>query len=162
MNTHQQKKNFWMCHFLCGSAFYLLHAHFLFGFFFDSEYGGDIFLQNFSWLSTDYTGYIPKGRNLHNYCCENLKSYNIHLIFSVFTFSPTSLLASIRVLCFSSWYLLWGKSKVVSVLNQLGTMPWGRMGKWMYKFTYSWPQPRWRWVVSFTPHPLYSCRKGPW
>jgi hypothetical protein len=46
--------------------------------------------------------YIPKGRNLHNYeyCCENLKSYNIYLVFSVFTFSPNSLPASIRAFVF--------------------------------------------------------------
>jgi hypothetical protein len=31
-------------------AFYLLHAGFLLGLFFDNEDGGEIFLQNFGWL----------------------------------------------------------------------------------------------------------------
>jgi hypothetical protein len=43
------------------------HAGVLLGLF-DPEAGGDMFLQNVGWLSTDYTA-------LHNHRCESLKTY---------------------------------------------------------------------------------------
>jgi hypothetical protein len=42
---------------------------------FNHEDGGDIFLWNLGWLSTDYTMYIPEDRTLKNHCCENLRSH---------------------------------------------------------------------------------------
>jgi hypothetical protein len=41
-------------------------------------------------------------------------------------------------------------------------MPWRHMGEWMYRPTFSWPHSSWRWVVSFTPRPLYPRGKSPW
>jgi hypothetical protein len=35
------------------------------------------------------------------------------------------------------------------------------MGGWMYRSTFSWPWHCWRWVVSFTPLPLYTRKKPP-
>jgi hypothetical protein len=32
------------------------------------------------------------------------------------------------------------KKKVVPALNELSTMPWRRMWKWMYRSTFSWPR----------------------
>jgi hypothetical protein len=45
------------------------------GLFFDPEDGGDVFLRNVGWLSTDYTAYIPEDITLHDHRCENLRSY---------------------------------------------------------------------------------------
>jgi hypothetical protein len=39
---------------------YLLHDGFLLGSLFYSEDGGDMFLQNVSWLSMDYTALYPR------------------------------------------------------------------------------------------------------
>jgi hypothetical protein len=41
----------------------LLQSGFLLGFFLDPEDGGDIFLQNVGWLSTDYTALCPGVQN---------------------------------------------------------------------------------------------------
>jgi hypothetical protein len=51
------------------------------------------------------------------------------------------------------------KGKVAPVLSKLSTMPWRRMGEWMYRSTYSWPN--WRWAVSFTARPLYPRGNSP-
>jgi hypothetical protein len=39
------------------------------------EGGGELFLQNIGWLSTDYTALYPRRRTLHNHRCENLKIF---------------------------------------------------------------------------------------
>jgi hypothetical protein len=44
-------------------ACYLLHAGFLLCLFFDTENGGDMFLRNVCWLSTDYTALYPRRQN---------------------------------------------------------------------------------------------------
>jgi hypothetical protein len=49
------------------------HAGSLLGSFFDPDSGGNVFLWNIGWLSTDYVALCPKDRTLHNHCCENLK-----------------------------------------------------------------------------------------
>jgi hypothetical protein len=41
-------------------AIYLTHAGFLLGLFFYTENGGDMFLRNIGWLSTDYTALYPR------------------------------------------------------------------------------------------------------
>jgi hypothetical protein len=47
------------------SACYLLHVGFLLGWLFDPEDGGDMFLRNVSWLSTDYTAlYLSRQNSL--------------------------------------------------------------------------------------------------
>jgi hypothetical protein len=40
----------------------------------------------------------------------------------------------------------------------------GELGEWRYSFTHSLTSlgTRWRWVVSFTPRPIYSQGKSPW
>jgi hypothetical protein len=43
--------------------YYLLHAGFLSGLLFDPEDGGDIFLRNVGWLSTDYMALYPRRQN---------------------------------------------------------------------------------------------------
>jgi hypothetical protein len=48
---------------LIETACYLLHDGFLLGLFFEPEGGGDMLLQNVSWLSTDYTALHPRGQN---------------------------------------------------------------------------------------------------
>jgi hypothetical protein len=62
------------------SVFYNVVACFnvgtLFYSFFDSEYGGDMFLRNVGSLTTDYTAlYTPGDSTLFNNRCENLKTY---------------------------------------------------------------------------------------
>jgi hypothetical protein len=42
-----------------------LHTGFLLGLFFDHEDGGNMVLQNISWLSVDYTALYPEDRTLH-------------------------------------------------------------------------------------------------
>jgi hypothetical protein len=44
---------------------------------FDPEDGGDMFLRNVVWNSTDYTALYPIRDTLHNHSCGNLKSYKI-------------------------------------------------------------------------------------
>jgi hypothetical protein len=43
-------------------------------YFLDPEDGGDMFLRNVGWNSTDYRRYVPEDGTLHNHRCENLKS----------------------------------------------------------------------------------------
>jgi hypothetical protein len=52
---------------------------------------------------------------------------------------------------------IWYKRKgtVNPGINKLSGMPWRRMGEWRYSFTILDLDTRWRWVVSFTPRPLY-------
>jgi hypothetical protein len=47
----------------------------LVGLFFEPEGGGDVFLRNIGWLSTNYYTwrYIPEDRTLRNHRCENPK-----------------------------------------------------------------------------------------
>jgi hypothetical protein len=62
---------------------------------------------------------------------------------------------------FSGWYFI-VKGKVVPVLNYLSSTPWRRMGEWVYRskfFFYFYTS--WRWVVSFTPQPLYPRGRSP-
>jgi hypothetical protein len=40
-------------------------------------------------------------------------------------------------------------------------MPWRRMGEWMYRPTFSWLGTSWKWVISFTPRPLYTQGRSP-
>jgi hypothetical protein len=47
------------------------------------------------------------------------------------------------------------EGKVVPVLNYLSTVPWGHMREWRYSSTILKLDIRWRWVVSFTPWPIY-------
>jgi hypothetical protein len=47
------------------------------------------------------------------------------------------------------------KNKIVRVVNQLSTTPWGRMGEWRYISTIHDLGTRRMWVVNFTPRPLY-------
>jgi hypothetical protein len=47
------------------------------------------------------------------------------------------------------------KGKVVPVLNYLNTMLCRQKGEWRYSSTILVLGTRWRWVVSFTPLPLY-------
>jgi hypothetical protein len=51
---------------------------------FDPEDGRDMFLRNVGFLSTDYTGYIPEDRSLHNHRCENVKKLAEFFHFSKF------------------------------------------------------------------------------
>jgi hypothetical protein len=48
------------CNFYFRSACYLPDAGFLLGVIFDPEDGGDIFLRNIGWLSTDYMALYPR------------------------------------------------------------------------------------------------------
>jgi hypothetical protein len=52
------------------------------------------------------------------------------------------------------------KSKVVHVLNKLSTTPWRRMGSECIDPRILDLGTRWRWVVGFTPRPLYSRGKN--
>jgi hypothetical protein len=60
--------------------------------------------------------------------------------------SPLNLLLTVVCICTTYYFLtewicvLWGKDKVVPLLNQLSTTPWKCMGEWMYRSTYSWPR----------------------
>jgi hypothetical protein len=52
--------------------------------------------------------------------------------------------------------------KVVLVSNQLSITPWRRMGsEGTYNSAILGLGTRWRWVISFTPQPLYSRGKNP-
>jgi hypothetical protein len=51
--------------------------------------------------------------------------------------------------------------KVVPVLNKLSAMQWRHMRKWRYSSTILDLDTWWRWVVSFTPMPLYPHGKSP-
>jgi hypothetical protein len=51
----------------------------------------------------------------------------------------------------------------IPVLNYLSTMPWRHMGEWRYSCTILLDLgTRWRWVISFTPQPLYPWGKRSW
>jgi hypothetical protein len=52
---------------------------FLLDLFFGREDRGDIFPQNFGWISTDTRRYIPEDAIIRNHRCENLKFYIIPL-----------------------------------------------------------------------------------
>jgi hypothetical protein len=54
-------------------------SDYLLSLFFDHENGGDMFLRNIGWLSTDYTALYPRR---YDHCRKNLKSY-IHVHFPV-------------------------------------------------------------------------------
>jgi hypothetical protein len=58
----------------------LVHISFLLGLLFKHEDGGSMFFWNIGWLSTDYMMLYPR-RNLQNYQCENITSYNSHSIY---------------------------------------------------------------------------------
>jgi hypothetical protein len=62
-------------------AYYLLYSSFFLDLFFYPEGGGDMFLRNFSCLSTDYTPLYPRIHTLHNHCLENTKSYKHVMIY---------------------------------------------------------------------------------
>jgi hypothetical protein len=55
----------------------LLYASFLLNLFFDPADGGDMFLRNIGWLSTDYTALYPRRYN-HRY--DNLRFYIVMFI----------------------------------------------------------------------------------
>jgi hypothetical protein len=57
-------------------SLYLLHSDFLFGLLDDPKDGGNIFLQKFGSLSTDYTALIPEVTILNNQSCDILRPYN--------------------------------------------------------------------------------------
>jgi hypothetical protein len=48
-------------------------------YFFNLKDGGDMFLRNVGWNSTDYTASYPRRWYSSNNCCENLKSYILPL-----------------------------------------------------------------------------------
>jgi hypothetical protein len=43
----------------------------------------------------------------------------------------------------------------------ISTTPCRRMGEWIYRSTFSVLDTTWRWMVSFTPQPLYPRGKSP-
>jgi hypothetical protein len=47
------------------------------------------------------------------------------------------------------------KAEAMPTLNWSNTMPWTRMGEWMYRSTYYWPRRKLEVSVSFTARPLY-------
>jgi hypothetical protein len=53
------------------------------------------------------------------------------------------------------------KYKILSGLDSLSTTPWRRMGEWRYSSTILDLSVRWRWLVSFTPQPLYPRGNSP-
>jgi hypothetical protein len=63
-----------------GSACCPFHAGFLFGLFFDSEDGGDIFLRNIVDYQRTTWRYIPEDSTLRSNRCYNLKSYGLFLV----------------------------------------------------------------------------------
>jgi hypothetical protein len=54
----------------------------------DHEDGGEMFIRNVGWLSTNYT----EDRTLHNHCCENLKSYKLSFYYQLIPYKEHSLL----------------------------------------------------------------------
>jgi hypothetical protein len=50
-------------------------AGFLFGLYFDPEYGGDMFFPNVSFFSKTTRCYIPENKILHNHCCGKFIFY---------------------------------------------------------------------------------------
>jgi hypothetical protein len=54
-------------------------------YFLDPEDGGDVFLRNFDFNSTDYRPHIPEDDTFRNHRCENLKSYTIFLSLPVYS-----------------------------------------------------------------------------
>jgi hypothetical protein len=55
-----------------------------------------------------------------------------------------------------------GTLQVPHVLNQPSTTPWRRMGSGCIDPRFLDLGTSWRWVVSFTPRPLYPQGKSPW
>jgi hypothetical protein len=53
------------------------------------------------------------------------------------------------------------KSKVVPVFRESSKRPWRRMGEWKYSFPILGLGTRWKWVISFTPLPLYPRGNNP-
>jgi hypothetical protein len=58
-------------------------------------------------------------------------------------------------------YNIKGKGRTVCMLNELSTMPWGRMEEWKYSSTILDLDTRWRWGDSFAPQPLYPWGESP-
>ena len=72
-------------------------------------------------------------------------------------------------------FVLWSVNDAFSVKREYeakscnectkGNLPlrtlWRRLGKSRYGLNRSWPRPRWRWMVSFTPWPLYLPGRRP-
>jgi hypothetical protein len=54
-----------------------------------------------------------------------------------------------------------GRGEVVPVLNYFSTMPWRHIWEWRYSSTILDLSTRWKWVVSFTPQPLYPWVRSP-
>jgi hypothetical protein len=63
----------------CNAVQSVYHPSFLLGLFFDSENGGDMFLRNVGWLSTDYATIIREDRTRRNHLGENLKPFTLIL-----------------------------------------------------------------------------------
>jgi hypothetical protein len=61
----------------------------------------------------------------------------------------------------SKRYIMKGKCKVDSKLNYLSSIPWSPMGESRYSCTILDLGTRRRWVVSFTPRPLYPRESPP-
>jgi hypothetical protein len=99
----------------------------------------------FQWTTRRY---IPQDRMLLDHRCENLKSCNIPPIHSSSSFSVQLLLSLVS-------YLRGKEGKAVPVLNSISTTPRRRMGSGCIDPHFRDLGPSWRWVVSFTPRPLY-------
>jgi hypothetical protein len=84
------------------SACYL--TYFSFGLFFESEYGGDMYLRNVGWLPTDYTPIYPR-------------RYNISSVTYLYvTILPCILVTRFRhVLCFLCVHF---RTNLITIVNQ--------------------------------------------
>jgi hypothetical protein len=85
------------------------------------------------------------------------------------TWSICSVFFQYLMLCCCAWIVItrgtlvdmWGTGKVVSVLNKLSISIWKLMEERPFNSTILDLGTRWRWVVSFTPRPLYPGGKSP-